>query len=436
MSIVGLYKTIIPATLRNYVAGIPRVQAWRNRQLVKEGERLAAQIRTTRSSDGKIHVALLETRRGFWLNHASIYEAMVGDKDFDPHVFVVPKRSPAGDYDWDEYSRLISFFDSKRIPCHWAYDLSSRSWNNPIRFDLPDVVFLSQPYDYQQNFMYGSLYWSHFSKVAFLDYGLSIDSSPSVYNAPSLKNCAFLFAESEIQRKIFANYSSEHEKKLVVTGHPLLDSYLRPLKKEQYIPFKSPKSTRRIVWAPHFTVSAGKTEYHFSNFFSYFETFVRLAEEYPELEIVMRPHPALFNFMVNSGMKTVQEAQEYRIRFETLPNGRIYDDADYISLFRQSDAMVLDSISFIGSYAPTGNPVCFLESPGRARLNSIGERLLHADYAAWDETEIRDFVEQVVLAGQDPRRQEREASVRKLLFMPPEGAGVRISRELKARLSP
>ena len=361
---------------------------------------------------------------------------MVKDKDFEVQVLAVPKRSPGGDFDWEEYRHLISFFESEGIPCHRAYDFDERKWINPIRFDLPDVVFLSQPYDFQQNFMYGSLYWKHFSKVAFLNYGLSVDAFSSIYASPCLQNCEFLFAESEIQRKIFAGYSKEHEKKLVVTGHPLLDSYLRPLKQEQILRFKSAKSTHRIVWAPHFTVSADKTEHHFSNFFSYFETFIRLAEKHPELEVVMRPHPALFNFMVDCGMKTMEEAQEYRIRFETLPNGRIYDDADYISLFRQSDAMLLDSIAFVGSYAPTGKPVCFLESSSRDRLNSIGERLLHADYAAWDETEIRDFVEQVVLAGQDPLKKEREATIRKLLFMPPEGAGVRIARELKARLLP
>ena len=148
----------------------------------------------------------------------------------------------------------------------------------------------------------------------------------------------------------------------------------------------------------------------------------------------MRPHPALFTYMVNVGLKTPREAEEYRDGFNALPNARIYEEADYISLFRQSDALVLDSVGFIGAYAPTGNPVCFLESAKRERLNSIGERLLHADYAAWDADEIREFVERVVLGGDDWKKAEREAAVKKLIYIPPEGAGTRIAREIKTRL--
>lgn len=434
MRLQRFYKAIIPLALRERVAGLPRVQKWRNQQLVRKGKRLTADIRALSPADGKIHVALLETRRGFWLNHASIHEAMRNDADFEVHVFAVPKRSPGGDFDWDEYKRLIDFFESEGIGCHHAYDLESRKWNNPIRFCLPDVLFLSQPYDFQHNFMYGSAYWKHFCDIAYLSYGLTINAFPFIFHSPCYDNCRFLFVDSDAHRDIFANLSPEYSEKLVVTGHPSLDSYLLPLATRNHLPYKSPQSKRRIVWAPHFTVAPDKTEHQFSNFFSYYETFIRIAGDHPELEIVLRPHPALFTFMVNSGMKTSHEAQEYKARFERLPNGRVYDDADYISLFRQSDAIILDSISFVGAYAPTGNPVCFLESPFRTRLNSIGERLLHADYAAWNAEEIREFVERVVLGGDDYKRTEREAAVKKMIFIPPEGAGMRIAQELKARL--
>lgn len=425
----------MPQRLRLWIAGLQAVQAWRNRELLKKGKRLAAKTQMQRKDDRKIHVVFLETRRAFWLNHASIYSAMKGASTFDVHVIAVPKRTPGGDFDWDEYRHLIAFFDQEGIPCHHAYDFETRTWINPLRFVLPNVVFPSQPYDYQVNYMYGSSYWKHFCDVCFVDYGVNVAAFP--FSAPEsfFGNCRFLFAQSEMDWTILAKLVPEHAGKLVVTGHPVLDAYLHPLQSAKRLSFKSPKSMRRIIWAPHFTVSSGKTGHHFSNFFEYYELFIQLAQKYPELEIIMRPHPALFNFMVNCGLKTNQEALEYRSRFEELTNCRIYDDADYIALFRQSDALVLDSISFIGAYAPTGKPVCFLESPQRERLSPVGERLLHAYYAAWNQTEVQDFIEKIVLDGKDPRKQERQEVVRKVLYMPPEGAGERIAKEIKVHLS-
>lgn len=424
-----LYKKIVSGAIRNKIASIPAFQAWRNRQLVKEGERLANASKDGGEAGGPIRIVLMETRRGFWLNHASIYEAMKSDPAFDVQVFAVPKRSPGGDMDWLEYQKLIDYFEAEDIPFNRAYDLEARKWNNPLGFEVPDVVFLSTPYDGQYNFMYGSSYWSHFCKVAILPYGFSM--LDLFYRAPCLKNCQYIFCENETLRDLFA---PEYASRLVVAGHPSFDPYLHPLEDSQRMAYKSTQAKHRIVWAPHFTVAAGVTTHQCSNFFTYYELFIQLAKEHPELEIVMRPHPELFKFMVDSGMKTTSEAEAYRARFETLQNTIIYEGADYISLFRQSDAILLDSLSFIAACAPAGKPVCFLESAKRIRVNSIGERLLHAYYAAWDEEEIREFVERVVLGGDDYKRAEREAAVKKLLYIPPEGAGRRIAQELKSRL--
>ena len=102
-----------------------------------------------------------------------------------------------------------------------------------------------------------------------------------------------------------------------------------------------------------------------------------------------------------------------------------------MTLFRQSDALILDSIS-LAEYAPTGNRFVFDSRAGA--LNPIGERLLHTYYVAWNEEEIRQFIEEVVLAGRDRRREERIEAVRRHLYMPPEGAGTAIAAIIRERL--
>ena len=432
MSFKQIYKQVIPARVRNYVAGHPRVEAWRRAQLAREGHRLAEEARNARNPDGRIRVTFIVQRPALWSNHASIYEAMRADPAFEVAVIAIPKRPPAAaEVDLAEYARLQEFLKAKGIPFSAGYDAENRAWINPLAFGLPDLVFLPQPYAHTQSFLYHSAYLKQFCRMAYLNYGTTLSNLPDVqYHLPIYADCRFIFVESEAHKALFVANAPALADRLHVTGYPKLDHYRGPVPQVPDL-WKCPAARHRVIWAPHFTVTRDRTPHTFSNFFEYYDFFLAAARRHPEIEFVLRPHPELFEHMVAAGLKTRAEAAAYRDRFNALPNGQVYEGGDIFTMFRQSDALILDSIGFLSEYLPTGKPVCFLESLRRQRLNPIGEKLLHAFHAAWNAEEIEEFIQAVVVEGRDDRRRDRERVARKCLYLPEAGVGVEIKNIIK-----
>lgn len=432
MSFKQIYKQVIPARVRNYVAGHPRVEAWRRAQLVREGQRLAEEARNARKPDGRIRVTFIVQRPALWPNHASIHAAMLADPAFAVAVIAIPKIPPAArDVDLAEYGRLAEFLEGKGIPFSAGYDVAKRAWINPLAFGLPDLVFLPQPYAHTQSFLYHSPYLKHFCKMAIVNYGMTVGNMPYMqYELPVYPDCHWIFIESEAHRALFVAHAPALADRLRVTGHPKLDCYRGPVPRDLGL-WKCPAARHRVIWAPHFTVTRDRTPHTFSNFFEYYDFFLAAARRHAEIEFVLRPHPELFEHMVAAGLKTRAEAEAYRDRFNALPNGQVYEGGDIFTMFRQSDALILDSISFLLEYLPTGKPVCFLESLRRQRLNPIGEKLLHAFHAAWNAEEIEEFIQAVVVEGRDDRRRDREQVARKCLYLPEAGVGVEIKNIIK-----
>lgn len=436
MSIKRLYKRIIPVTARNFVAGHPWVESWRNRQLVREGQELTAAARAARQPDGKIRVTFIVQRPALWPNQKSVYEVMKADPAFEVAVIAIPKIPPAASApDLAEYGRLMDFLAAKGIPFFKGYDLGRRAWINPLRFGLPDIVFLPQPYAFTQNYLYHSPYLKHFCKLAIYDYGMQVADMDFMFYLPVYDDCQFIFLESEAHRRLYLERVPKLANKLHVTGHPKLDVYREPLPADLHL-WKCPQAKKRIIWAPHFTVTNDRTPHTFSNFFQYYNFFYEFTRDHPNIEVVLRPHPELFEHMVATGLKSREESNAYRNHFNLLPNGQVYEGGDIFSMFRQSDALILDSISFLAEYLPTGKPICFLDSRRRQRLNPMGEQLLHSYYIAWDAEEIAEFIQTVVVEENDFRKLERQRAATKYLYLPPRGAGMEIKERIKTSMRP
>lgn len=427
MALKKHYKHFVPLTVRNALAGERWIESLSRKLMLRKGRRLASDARAARKQDGKIRVTFIVQRPALWANHASIHEAMRNDPAFEVSALAIPKIPPAASTpDLAEYGRLKTFLQDKGIAFSEGYDLQAKTWINPLEFGLPDIVFLPQPYAHTQSYLYHSAYLKHFCSLAILPYSMTMTNLPdSQYYAPVYADSRYIFLESEAHKALFIAHAPAMADKLFVTGHPKLDAYRGPAPTGLEL-WKCPNAKHRIIWAPHFTVTNDRTPHTFSNFFEYYEFFLDFARRHPEIELVLRPHPELFEHMVATGMKTRAESNAFRDRFNALPNGQVNEGGDIFAMFRQSSALILDSCGFLAEYAPTGKPICYLESTRRQRLNPIGEKLLHAYYAAWDAADIEDFIQSVVIEGRDDRRPERERAIARNLHVPPAGAAAEI----------
>ena len=431
MGLKHFYKCIVPNKVRNYIAGCSwghRLYDW---QMMREGRQLAAQHKKAQKSADKIRVAFLVQRTALWANHASIYEAMASDPAFEVSVIAIPKRPPESkEYDWAEFERLKIFLSGKAIHFFEGFDIIGQKWVNPLKFGLPDIVFMPQPYMQTQPALYGSSFWRHFAKIGYVPYGILLADLPQLqYQLSFYRDCWRIFVESQAHRDLFCQHNPAICDQMVVTGHPKTDTYLQPARTAGL--WKLPRARKRIIWAPHFTVAKGRSAHTFSNFFQYYDFFLEYARVSPDIEFVLRPHPELFAFLVSTGLKTREEASAYRDRFNALPNGQVYEGGDIFEMFKESDALILDSIGFLAEYLPTCTPICFLDSDRRQRLNNIGEALLAVYYKAWNTEDIDRFIREVVVAGVDPMKEKRQARLETSLFLPTAGAGFAIKEYIR-----
>ncbi|MGO4972132.1 hypothetical protein ACTQ56_09085 [[Clostridium] aminophilum] len=104
-----------------------------------------------------------------------------------------------------------------------------------------------------------------------------------------------------------------------------------------------------------------------------------------------------------------EEYDRYFAAWNELPNARAIDESRYIDYFLTSDAMILDSSSFIGEYLYVQKPVLYLTRPEQG-FTDLGEAVVNTYYRApgWDLMEIERFITDVVLEGKDPLKNERE----------------------------
>lgn len=138
---------------------------------------------------------------------------------------------------------------------------------------------------------------------------------------------------------------------------------------------------------------------------------LELAEKYQDETVwIFKPHPQLKYKTVRSGVFADEgEWDSYVQRWKDLKNGTVMEEGAYDELFLQSDAMILDSLSFIAEYLYVDKPLLFLKR-AESRLNEQGMQILSVQYSAAGENiqAIEDFVETVVLEGQDVQRDARE----------------------------
>ena len=94
---------------------------------------------------------------------------------------------------------------------------------------------------------------------------------------------------------------------------------------------------------------------------------------------------------------------------EISKNAIVYEGTEYHAYFKYSDAMILDSGSFIAEYLYVNKPQLFLRRPEQG-FNELGEvlRPLLYEVDGEDIDGIEQFVKDVVIQGKDDRQKLRE----------------------------
>jgi CDP-glycerol glycerophosphotransferase (TagB/SpsB family) len=232
------------------------------------------------------------------------------------------------------------------------------------------------------------------------------------------------FMPTEIHKEMAKVTMGNHAKNVHVVGAPKLDIFFdksyQP--KDVWKP-QNGKKKKRIIWAPHHSDNFPGNLYQFNAFYEIADFMFEMAEKYKDdIQIAFKPHPMLFPYLVNK--KWDKETAEYYYDcWANLENGQL-ETGDFIDLFLTSDAMILDSISFIAEYTATNKPSLFTVGPtSRVKLNKFGMMnydVLYHTRGDQLKADIEKFIVDVVINGNDTKKVERTAFVNKHL-LPPNG---------------
>lgn len=162
---------------------------------------------------------------------------------------------------------------------------------------------------------------------------------------------------------------------------------------------------KKIIWAPHHSVREVPHTATFEQNYRFFLEYARAHSK--ETSWVVKPHPLLAISAVKAGIfQSAEEWNKYLREWEILPNAVVIN-GQYGDIFKTSDCMILDSVSFKAEYLYVHKPLLYLTSD-MITNNEFGDLVQERLYTAPgnDFAAITEFIENI--SETDPNKYTRE----------------------------
>ncbi|WP_022756743.1 CDP-glycerol glycerophosphotransferase family protein [Butyrivibrio fibrisolvens] len=354
------------------------------------------------------------------------YSRISNTKGVDARVLVSPLADRDEESRMDAYRKTLKWFLENGYKVIEGINQSKGSFIRWADMDaFPDVLYMTSPWFYSLP----SAQWFTLLPLrclpAYIPYGMYLADSrdgsyaiDAVYN----KDCANLtwrvYCDSIYNLNGYKNHQLLRGENVRYSGYVKMDYfYTSPEFSDEKIAElwkiprgMNPKVIKKIIIAPHFSISSGR-DINYSTFRENAWFFLYLARKYKDdISFVFKPHPNLRIYAVASKMfRSYEDYDKYIEEWNSLPNAKVVQEASYLEYFASSDAMIMDSGSFLGEYLYTGKPLLYLRRPEQTFME-IGWKVLDAYYQTPGEnyTEIENFVEKVVIGGEDNMLSQRK----------------------------
>lgn len=354
-----------------------------------------------------------------------LYEALAADERFTATIVL----SPPIDYDDDikrhDLAALRDYFDKRQI-AYIDYDVDSSEPPYDVKGRLdPDVVFYPQPYERLLTPEHDCMAF-YDRLVAFYPYSFMTGNGKFNYDF-HFHNLAWrLYYACEEHLREAQTTAWNKGRNVRVVGHPNGDDFAAWRGRDPWKKIDDGRERKRLIWAPHFSFIDKFGQLPRANFLWTAHFMLDMAQRYKEfLQIAFKPHPRLMTELYNHPEWGRERTDAYYRQWAEMENTQL-ETGEYVDLFMSSDAMVHDCASFVVEYYYTHKPVMYISRDIEHFL--VGQTALSREafshlYIGKDEYEIRDFIETVVMGGDDPRLEERDAFYRRYLE-PPAGRTV------------
>ena len=394
------------------------LHVWQYRAIERRHRKTVAVLR---SADRPIRVVFIANDVAYW-HYQGLYRLMAADTRFLPTIVLSPclERLTAE----TDIQRLRQYFRQLDTP-FIDYDFHQ----SPIdmRRELqPDLIFYTQPYEYQLCPQHDCRHF-YDRLVCYMPYAFWTFTGKSSYNLHFQNQAWRLYYPTRLHLEEARLIADNHGRNVRVTGYTNADEFLADEHPSPWRTMADGLKRKRIIWAPHFTITwINSHTPPRSNFLWMAQLMVTIAREYGDrIQLAFKPHPSLRSQLYKDDIWGKERTDQYYALWEQMPNTQL-ETGQYTDLFMNSDAMIHDSGSFAVEYHYTKQPVMFVSKdmePMLRQQSRLGILAFKQAYIGSDEADIRRFIDDVVLGGNDPMRPQREQFYNDYL-LPPGGKSV------------
>ncbi|WP_320199118.1 CDP-glycerol glycerophosphotransferase family protein [Agrobacterium sp. rho-13.3] len=309
-----------------------------------------------------------------WDALSDVYDAMVADDRFDPIIISIHVAT-LGRGVFEGEDKVSSTFSEKGIP-HLRFNMDdSYAALDILKALKPAVIFRQQQWDMgvQPAFRTQEL---TFSRLCYVPYALSLaaslgdpvvtDVSAFGFDQPFHRAAWRIFCETPKIQEYFRSFEHSDPKKFITSGFPKFDRLLDDNKAPSWPISHKDRQNFKVVWAPHYSLGTGGG-LGFGVFDRIWESMLSWAKQSPDIDFVLKPHPALFGSVLSPEARTI-----IRNAWNDLPNCT-FSEEQYGQLFAASDLMISDGLSFLAEYHLFNKPLVFFDSQNHVEFNGLGK---------------------------------------------------------------
>lgn len=359
-----------------------------------------------------INVIFFVRNRSQW-KYNDLYDKLENNNKFNPQLVLSPE---IGQENWKELLENTYNHFSKDYNVVYPYN-NQTGWIDVTQEYNPDIIFYSKR-NSSSDHPFSIMNYPH-SLNCYVPYSIHADKNMKLQYDTIFYNLLWkYFVPTDFNKKFAKETARNNGRNVIVSGYPPCDRLIRHYQANKNS--KSDKNGKKItiIWAPHHTISSGN---HLSTFLSYYDFMIQLTKRYKDkMRIIFKPHPNLKNKLYELDSWGVERTDMYYKRWNEIRNGRL-EEGEYITLFNESDAMIFDSVSFLSEYACTGKPSLFLkrrEDIFEENMNKLGKEVAKSAYKGSTKEEITEFIDEVVLSGNDYLLCERRKVMNEVLSPP------------------
>lgn len=357
-----------------------------------------------------ISVGFLIFTSSMW-NCEEIYRLFENDTCFNPIIFVRTAYEQRPITQYSIYQSTMRYFKMNNYNVVGIAEEFCDKKSEMI--DIPDIIFHQLPYKTNSSLCIKNLPLSVLN--VYIPYSMSVDAEQqNRYNTLGYQMSWKVFCETKFDLEFYQKHANNKGLNGIFLGYPKMDVFYQNESSIQPSDiWKIPNGfdineITKIIYAPHHSI--GKNTIQFSTFDQNYMIIYEYAKKHPDTTTwIIKPHPSLkYQSIIDGIFKDETEFDEYIHKWNALPNARAVVDGPYFDMFKTSDGMIVDSVSFLSEYQYLGKPLLFLTRPEQ-KFTPYGNQLISTLYTALgsDSLAIVTFIESVLIKKEDPMRIQR-----------------------------